>query len=365
MNLRLKVLDRYVLIQVLWGITFGTLMFTVLFVSTSLIFQTIKLLVNYKVGLKTALEFFIYSTPQALAYSLPMGALLGVLLVFNRLSVDNELTAMRTHGIPFIRVIYPLVLISAMLSAFNLWFYNFVVPDSLYRARLILIRAKKKIGSEVVRGTSFSFKTNAGYTRKVNAEYWDSGRMTLYKVTVTDWYKGDIKRLMVADEASYSPEEGTWLLKDVTAFNFKGKKMVSKMKSSSMSLELVPPERISVSRKLEELTLPQLISEISLVRRAGVRPTEMEVELQTRLAIPLAVLIFSIFATALAIQPIRSSSSSGAGLSLLFTLLYYILFYLGKSLSLMGKLPPIIGIWLANVVFLAAGGYMILRVNST
>ncbi len=360
---RLSVLDRYLLVQLAYSVGFGTLLFVILFISASLLFQTIKLILNYKVDLLTATKFFMLSLPQVLAYCLPMGTLLGVLLTFNRMSSDNEITALRTLGISFHRITLSVIVFSLILTGFNLWLYNILVPETQFQARSILSEAKRKLSGELVKGITFKFRLNSGMIRSVVAEYWDPGKMTMFKLTITDRLNSKVKRVILADKAHFDPNRGKWILQRVNTFEFEGDNLKAKFKAEESVLELGSPEMVNISRRPEEYTLPQLLDQISILRKIGSEPTTLEVELHTRLSIPLAVLVFAIFAVALGIQPIRSSSTTGTGLSLLMILIYYILFYLGKSLALSGKLPAWLGPWIADIVFTVTGFKLISNLN--
>ncbi|MCG8343883.1 MAG: LptF/LptG family permease, partial [Chlorobiales bacterium] len=59
----------------------------------------------------------------------------------------------------------------------------------------------------------------------------------------------------------------------------------------------------------------------------------------------------------------RGGFGVGAGLSLIFFVLYWFLLILGEKLSDRGLLDPGISIWLANVVMLVIGVAALLRVS--
>lgn len=60
----------------------------------------------------------------------------------------------------------------------------------------------------------------------------------------------------------------------------------------------------------------------------------------------------------------RGGKSSGLVFTILLVLLYYVLSYVGIALSRQGKLSPFLGVWMANLLFAAAGGFLLWQMAS-
>ena len=71
--------------------------------------KLLPLLVNHDVPLEYLSCFIAYVLPFSLIFTIPWGLLTAVLLVFGRLSADNELTALRSNGVSIARICVPLV----------------------------------------------------------------------------------------------------------------------------------------------------------------------------------------------------------------------------------------------------------------
>lgn len=78
---------------------------------------------------------------------------------------------------------------------------------------------------------------------------------------------------------------------------------------------------------------------------------ESLVELNRRTALPLAPIIFSFLGVALGIRTPRGGRGSGFVVSLAVSVLYFIFFATGSTLSKNGVLPIIFGVWGANIIF--------------
>jgi lipopolysaccharide export LptBFGC system permease protein LptF len=85
------------------------------------------------------------------------------------------------------------------------------------------------------------------------------------------------------------------------------------------------------------------------------------VEWHRRLALPFANIVFGLIAIPLSTRPLWSLRSSGFAVSLGVILLYYLLLTVGEALGKKGGLPPIIALWLPNIVLGSVGIFLFLR----
>lgn len=73
-------------------------------------------------------EFFLLSLPFTMAMTLPMAVLIATLYAFSRLAAENEITALRASGVGMARLMVPVVLASAVVSLFMVYFNDQVLP---------------------------------------------------------------------------------------------------------------------------------------------------------------------------------------------------------------------------------------------
>lgn len=81
----------------------------------------------------------------------------------------------------------------------------------------------------------------------------------------------------------------------------------------------------------------------------------MLIEINQRLASPFTCLIFALLGIPLGIQSSRSGKMRGFTVGLSLVMVYYVLLLYGKALGETGKLPAAVGVWVPNMLFMAAG----------
>lgn len=130
------VLARYILREHISPFIFAICVISLVFI-LNLVFRELPRILSRGLGLPLVLEFFALNMAWIIALAVPMAVLVAALMAFGRLAGDNEIIAMKAGGISVIRIITPVLIASALLALFLIWFNNSVLPDFNHRARLL------------------------------------------------------------------------------------------------------------------------------------------------------------------------------------------------------------------------------------
>ena len=84
------------------------------------------------------IKVFTLNVPYILTMSIPISCLVGCLLLFNRLSMDGEFTAMRSGGLGTMQIISPVLLCGCLLTVLCLWIHYQLAPESRFNLRKAL-----------------------------------------------------------------------------------------------------------------------------------------------------------------------------------------------------------------------------------
>ncbi len=113
----MKIVDRYILRQLFVNLVFAIVVLSFVLVIGNIFRKLLPLLVNHDLPVEYVIGFVAYVLPFSLIFTIPWGLLTAVLLVFGRLSADNELTALRANGLSIGRICLPLVGIALVCTA--------------------------------------------------------------------------------------------------------------------------------------------------------------------------------------------------------------------------------------------------------
>ena len=372
--MRLKILDRYVLKEMLGPFLVGLVVYSFLFL-INLLFQLASMVIQQGLSAATTGIIFVLSLPNLLSYTLPVAVLVGTIIGYSRLSADSEVIAMRSAGIPgrwF--VVPPLVfaaVVTVILLAFNLW----LIPFCRYHADRAQAEASQAVNVVRLLRPGVFFDKIPGvllYAEKAEPE---TGRYDRVLVFQHPQLSQDSLTLADNGRVVRSPDGGTlqFLLGDGETLTFDRKTpdkvITSNFKEQAFTIEK-PPETTGLALKslseyatLElygKLDLPPQSTDPGLVRKDRY---SWLYEIHRRFAASVAALFFALIGVPLGLVNIRGGKGAGFSLSIIVLLAYWILLSALGDLTMAGRLRPEIAAWTPDAVLLAAGLLLMVRKN--
>ena len=89
-----------------------------------------------------------------------------------------------------------------------------------------------------------------------------------------------------------------------------------------------------------------------------------KLEYHKKFSIPFACIALGILAVPLGIQSKSAKKSNALGLGLAFFLIYYLMLSAGRVFGETGVYPPVIGMWVPNIVLGALGLYLLIQTTN-
>ncbi len=354
------------------------------------IFLLIDLLIRKGVNFWVVSELMLYSLPFVISFSVPIGVLIASVMVFGRLTHDNELTAIRSAGINPLKLFVPLVGLIGFVTIWMVFFNGYILPEATHRARNLLTDiAQKKPSVRIYEGVFL--EDFPGYIIYFGSIDDRTGNVS----DVTIWQQkghGEPPILIKAKSGriSSSPDERYFVIaldngeisELVEAGKYRHLSFTKHELNLEIDLEFIRRERkYRTNRELmlsalyqrlknirtELQNLNKEIKELKTASHDEVRKYHLEdrqakirnrhneynklaSEIEKRYALAFSCLIFLFFGAGLGMLLKRSGLGAGFVIGLLFFAGYYILFIWGEEMAQTGILPPFISIWFANLI---------------
>ncbi len=132
----MKILNKYIIKEHL--IPFSMSLFVLLFILlANFLLRSMDRFLGKGLDLSLIFEYVFLNLAWILALAVPMAMLVATLMAFGRLSSDNEIVAMRSLSISFIKLIMPAILFSSAIAFMMMYFNNQILPEMNHKARML------------------------------------------------------------------------------------------------------------------------------------------------------------------------------------------------------------------------------------
>jgi lipopolysaccharide export system permease protein len=367
----MKILSKYITRQAVITLFFTMGVFTFVLLLARILKQLSDMLVNQKVGLDVVGYFILLVTPNILSFSLPMAMLATALLVFGRMSADNEITAMRSCGVSLGQVVAPVILLAAVMSVLCLYINADVAPWCKFQFKTMFVRLGSERPMALIQEGTY-IKDFPGYViyagRKKENLIED---VMLYTLDDSNNVISSLraqKGVITAKPAEHK------LLLDL--YNVRGDLRDGK---DPTNVHKIHPDTTAArypiemdlsralrqaraSRQLSDLVFSELLGEIRDLRQRGIYPAAALVEAHQRVSGAVACLAFTLIGIPLGIKTSRRETSVGIALSLGLALCFYFVTVLANTLKSRPYLYPEAILWSPNLFFELLGLWLLWRV---
>ena len=362
----MRILARYILKEFFPPFIIALICFTFILIFDDL-FRLTKLFVQKGISPIYLVELLTYVMPATVVLSLPMATLVAILLSLGRLSTDNEIIAMKAHGVAFHHLMLPLLGITMVLSVVDLGLMDYALP----KANLAYATLKRDIQRHnptfiLEEATVMKELEREGKLWMYESTDAKSGRMREVKIWDGIW--SGRPRFSHAREGSLGFESGRAMLTlydgltyEPTTDNSDGYR-VTKFQQQQLALQLTEDlERGAFQNKTPRSMRISQLKEFVTDLRSAVETSQnpdytlsklrfAQVEYHKKFSIPFACLAFGLMGVPLGLMVKRSGRMIGFGVGLAVILIYYLLLQIGQSAGLNGMLSPALAMWLPNVV---------------
>ncbi|MCU1311704.1 MAG: transporter, YjgP/YjgQ family [Candidatus Angelobacter sp.] len=364
-----RILTRYVLKEVVSHAALGAAVFTFVIFMKNL-GTILELIVRNSAPLPSVAELFFLTLPTALIYTLPMAVLVGILIGLSRLASDSEVTAMRASGIGAGTFV-------SMISVFAVAVWLLAITNSVIvapRSAAALVRLQDSLKNSQA---SFAVQPRVFYENFPNyVLYVQDVKSSSSAALWSNVFLADIRnpaapKITIAERAIVVNEDhNTIRLHLMNGSQHESSPRSPEQYNITTFAETDIPIEIPTadSQKQREPPAAEMLT-TELLRKSNDGGAEKGrdlwylTEFHRRLALPTACLVLSLVGIPLGLSSKKGGKSTGFVLTIVLVFIYYFLLAAGVALSRQGKVPPALGVWMANFVFAITGLVLLRRVD--
>ena len=364
--MRRSLLNKLILGACAGPFVFGILIFVLIFVAGDLLFQAAKLIIEQGVAFAVVARLFMYRLPEVVIMTVPMSSLLSTLLGMSTLNGGSELIALKSLGIPFRRILRPILFASVLISVIALTFNETFVPFASIAADRLMKYEIMKNQAAAVQQKVFLREEEGGQLKRVL--YIDEldpreGRMS--GIMMHEFDEGRLTTTLHARRGMW--QNSQWWIEDGRIYSITREGEVSlllRFERQRLALRMSPEQLQRSTRKPSSMSAHELWSYITQAGTAGTDLSKLWVMFHLKLAVPWACVIMAVLGAGFgASRRGRSGGGVGFGISVVMVFAYYVVMSLCRALGESGNIPAVLAGWGPNCVFLVIAVFFAWRVD--
>lgn len=331
-------------------------------------------LVSQGISFWTFLRFTGYIVPIVLTFTVPWAVMVAVMLVFGRMSADSEITAMRACGVSILQIVSPILIITFLLTLLCLYLQVEVGPPLLGESRRFMKTAAIDQPLALFEpGRQIQIENTIIYIDDKEGENGLKG-VQIYTLAPDGKPAQDISAARGTLIVDKEKQVLTVRLFDCLLDNRDAKASGERLGGDGQQRLFAEKfefgfnygkqaNEMDVGVRPKYMKLTDLMGRIRLTKELNRDTTELEVELNQRIAFALSPIAFLLLGLPLAIRTSRRETSVGLFLSVILAGAFFLSIILCESLSSFPKLYPQYLLWLPNILFQIAGAVMTYRIS--
>jgi LPS export ABC transporter permease LptF/LPS export ABC transporter permease LptG len=361
-------LDEYVMRAYATNLIFSLGAFILLFIVFTF-FELIGDIVRNHTALVTVGDYLLNLIPYIVSTVTPLCSLLAVLITFSSLNRSSELTAMKATGISLYRVVAPIVVLAALLSAALFAFNESYLPNANRRQEALRAEIKGKPAQTfLLPGRQFiSGQTAAGSPDRIfYYQAFDSDRDIFASLTVFEFdpQSFTLQRRIFAKSVRWDTTANQWAFENGWQRTFANQTVASYQPFTLASFPEIheqPTYFIKEEKQSQEMTYGELSNYIADLSQSGFDTIRLRVQLDRKLADPAITLVMAILAVPFALFMGKRGGIAGIATAIGVAISYLIVAYTFSGLGNINTLPPLLAAWSPDLLFAIAGSYLLLR----
>ena len=361
---KIPILDRYLLSELVGPFLFAFGAF-LLFWALNIFFLAADYLINQHAPFFLVLRFVIFRIPQAIPMAFPFASLFAALLAMGRVMGDNEVTAMRTAGIPVWRIALSPLLFGFAMFLFAYGMNEYVAPASVDLSTRTFYQIIYHTDSLPVEPQFFRKDpdtNNVFYVTQVMPDNKTMQGVQIYKPGRT----GPWTETLQAKTGTV--QNSALVLHDVidTRYNADGY-MTSQQHIDQVTVGLPLAETAAqfMSNTTSDpwtMSSKSLSTQVRALQTQGVGGSalgNLQINLANKLAWPFACFIGVLIAVPLALRFGKRGRTLGIAMAILAFFVYYLMTSAAAAFGRNGAINPYLAAWLPNLIIGSAGALLL------
>lgn len=356
-KISLKKIDKYLIKKFL-----GTYIFAILLIiSIAVVFdinENIDSFINNKAPIGAIIfDYYLNFIPYYANLFSPLFVFIAVIFFTSKLAENSEIIAMFSTGMSFKRMMYPYMLSAGIIALGSYILSSEVIPKgSKVRLHFEQLYKKKKA---ITFADNIQLEVDTGVIAYM--ERYEDIEKQGYRFSLDKFEGHKLVSHLTAQRISYDTTTiHKWTIQDYMIRDLRGKKeLIIRGERLDTIINMEPQDFLITRGQQETMTSVQLGQYIQNQKQRGFANIELfEVEYHRRIAMSFAAFILTLIGMSLSSRKVKGGMGLHLGIGLALSFSYILFQTISSTFAVNGNLPPIIAVWIPNILYLLVGLYL-------
>jgi LPS export ABC transporter permease LptG/LPS export ABC transporter permease LptF len=331
-------------------------------------FELLSDIVRNKIPVLTQIMYLVNVTPSLLYQILPLCVLLAVLVTFGLMQKSNEVTAMKATGVSVYRIIFPILVIAAVLAAGLFFFDQLYIPTANTRQETLRNQIKGRPAQTYLRPDRkwiFGQQNTIYYY-----EFYDPDQNRFANISIFqfDPKTFQMTKRIYAARAHWEENLEKWVFEDGWARVFNGSAIEDFKTFDVGTFPKAATERPEYFKKevkqSQEMNYEELARYIKDLQQSGFDVVRLRVQLNMKFAYPVITFVMALLAVPFALSTGRRGALTSVAVAIGIAITYFVASGLFEAMGNANQLPATMAAWAPDIIFGLGGGYLVLKVRT-
>ncbi len=353
-NYKFTTFDKYILVAFIKNYL-GVLIFLVIIFNFTELIERMDFFEKHNVSGKSIFLYHMYKTPFFILQISPIAILFAVVFSLGMLAKNRELMSVITSGVNFFRVVFYLYLTGLALSIFFIFFNDIITVRTQEITKEMNKGFKYKNIKNRLDKQYLNMYGKENYIYHIAYYHYHEKKMANVQILKTSKNKERVEFRIDSKDAIWNNDKKVWVFHDgiIRHFDTEGNLTNAEpFKEKEIVLQEKPSDFDYRKRDVEELSISTALKYIKKLKANGFMIRTELVDFHLKFSFPFACLLMMLIGAPLSLYSSRSVLIISLAFSLGAFMLYWLFLSLGMPLGKNGVLPPFLGAWMSNIVFI-------------
>jgi len=351
----MKILDRYILKKLITTFLFVVFIIVAIIVVID-VTEKIGDFTKPEVPLGRIFQYYADFIPWIANLISPITVFIATVFVTANMAAHTEIISILASGVSFKRMLVPYFGAALIIALVSFYFNGWVIPNAN--------KSRRSFEIEFIEGKFYFSKTDfhiqVSPTVYLYLKRYQNDRDLGHKFTMERIENDSLKEKLSANQIEWNDSTKKWRLKrwQRRVILPVGEEVTYGALMDS-TLVIYPKDFQSQHRLWETLTLPELTDKIEEIQFRGLEGARIyQVEKYFRYTMPFTVFVLVFIGVIVSSRKSRGGTGLQIAIGFIISFIFIIFVITSRGVAEGGLLPPIIAVWIPNVVFSFVGMFM-------